>query len=40
MIYIKSLRLNETSVKELESLGFILELDSKQISLYSVFVVA
>lgn len=44
MIYIKSMRLSFDDVKELESMGFFVELDSKngkhEKALYSVFVTA
>lgn len=44
MIYIRSMRLSSDEVAELESMGFSLELDSKngnhEKALYSVFVVA
>lgn len=44
MIYIKSMRLSYDEAKELETMGFFIELDSKngkhEKALYSVFVTA
>lgn len=44
MIYIRSMRLSFEDVKELESIGYFIELDSdnkkNEKALYSVFVVA